>query len=58
MMVLLPIGVELLVETVSVDVPEPLTDAGLKLGEAPAGNPVALNATLPLKPFCGVTVIV
>jgi hypothetical protein len=42
------VGVELLVVTVSVDVPEPpLTDAGLKLAVAPAGNPLVLSATVP-----------
>jgi hypothetical protein len=46
-----PAGVALLVVTVSVDEPEPLTVAGLKLAVAPEGNPVALKDTLPVKPF-------
>ena len=29
-----------------------------KAAETPLGSPVALNATVPLKPFCGVTVMV
>ena len=48
-------GVELAVATVSVDVPEPLIDAGLKLAPAPEGNPLAPSDTLPVKPFCGLT---
>src|SRR5215471_1828425 len=40
----------------SVSVLEPVVDAGLKEAETPAGNPLALNATLPLKPPEGVTV--
>ena len=47
----LPAGVEPLVETLSVEDPEPLTEVGLKLAEAPAGNPLALKETLPLKPL-------
>src|ERR1019366_4457064 len=35
---------------VSVDVPEPVTVAGEKLAVAPAGNPLALSVTAPLKP--------
>src|SRR5262249_28309781 len=33
-------------------------DAGLKLAVTPAGNPLALNATLPPNPPLGVTVMV
>src|SRR5260370_9258022 len=47
----LPLGVELLVEMVSVDEPEPLTDPGLKVASAPARTPLALSPTLPLKPL-------
>ena len=46
-----PCGVVDDVVTLIVDVPEPATDVGLKLALAPLGNPVAVNATLPLKPF-------
>jgi hypothetical protein len=47
--------VELKVETVSVDDPEPLIEVGLKLAVAPDGNPLALIDTLPLNPFRAVT---
>ena len=52
----LPAGVELVVETVRVEDPEPLTDVGLKLAVAPAGKPLAAKVTLPLKPFSAVIV--
>ena len=54
----MPAGVVLLVETASVDEPEPLTEAGVKLAVAPAGTPLAFNATLPLKPLSTPTLIV
>ena len=38
-----------LVVTVSVEEPEPLTDAGLKLPVAPDGNPVTEKLTDPVK---------
>ncbi len=44
--------------TVMVDEPEPATEAGLKLAVAPAGRPVALNVTVPVKPPEAVTVAV
>jgi hypothetical protein len=53
-----PVGVVALVVTVIVDEPEVVTDAGLKLALAPAGNPLALNVTVPVKPPDGVTVAV
>jgi len=34
----------------------PVVDAGLKAAVTPVGKPLALNATLPLKPPAGVTV--
>lgn len=34
---------------------EPFTEAGLKAAVTPAGRPVAVNATVPLKPLIGVT---
>ncbi len=46
----------MLVETVSVELPEPATETGLKLPPAPEGNPLTLKPTLPLNPFEGVTV--
>jgi hypothetical protein len=54
----LPVGVELVVVTVSVEEPEPLMEVGLKLALAPEGKPLALNATVPEKPFCEVTMTV
>jgi hypothetical protein len=49
-----PPGVDAEVVTVSVELPAPVIDVGLKLAVAPAGNPVRLSATLPLKPFTAV----
>ena len=53
-----PVGVELLVATVIVEEPDVVTDAGLKLALAPAGNPLALKVTVPVKPPDGLTVAV
>jgi hypothetical protein len=39
-----------LVVTDMVDEPDPVTDVGLKLALAPAGSPLAVNVTAPLKP--------
>ena len=41
--------------TVIVAVPEVVTEVGLKVAVAPVGNPLALNVTVPVKPFCAVT---
>jgi len=43
------------VVTVIVVEPVPVTVVGLKLAVAPAGNPLTLNPTVPLNPFCPVT---
>ena len=51
-------GVELPVAIVSVDDPEPLTDAGLKLAVVPLGNPLAASVTAPVNPFCAATLTV
>ena len=56
--VYVPAGVVVLVATVMEEEPEPITDGGLKLAVAPAGNPLALNVTIPVKPPEGVTVTV
>ena len=48
--VLEPAGVPALVVTVNVDDPEPVTEAGLKLELAPAGNPLASRVTVSLNP--------
>jgi hypothetical protein len=50
--------VALPVETVSVLLPAPATEAGLKLPLAPEGSPLTLNVTVPVKPFCAATVVV
>lgn len=39
------------VDTVSVELPEPVTDEGLKLTEECGGNELALSATVPVNPF-------
>jgi hypothetical protein len=52
------VGVDVDVVTVIVELPEPLTEVGLKMALAPDGRPDVPNVTMPLKPFCGVTVIV
>jgi hypothetical protein len=44
--------------TLSVEEPEPVTDAGLKPPVAPLGNPLTLNVTLPWKQFTAETVAV
>ncbi len=54
----LPVGVVAAVVMVMVEEPEAVTDDGLKLAVAPAGNPVALKLTVPLNPPEGVTVAV
>ncbi len=46
-----------LVETDSVELPEPATEAGLKLPLAPLGNPLTLNVTVPVKPFTADTLV-
>ena len=48
----------MLVVTDMVDEPDPVTDVGLKLALAPAGNPLALKLTLPVKPPLPVAVAV
>jgi hypothetical protein len=47
-----------MVEMLNIEFPEPLTEAGLKLAVAPAGNPLALRTTEPLNPFSALTVAV
>jgi hypothetical protein len=44
------------VVTVIVEDPDPGTEDRIKLALAPAGNPLALKVTLPLKPPDAVTV--
>jgi len=51
-------GVPGLVVTDSVELPAPLTAAGLKLPSAPVGSPLTLNVTVPANPPDGVTVTV
>lgn len=45
------------VPTVSVELPEPVMDAGLKVALAPLGSPLTLSPTTSAKPPLGVTVI-
>lgn len=46
-----------MVLTVRVELPEPpVTEAGTKLALAPAGSPLALRLTVPVKPPLGVMV--
>lgn len=49
--VYVPAGVVADVVTVSVEVPDPVTEEGLNVPVAPVGKPLTLNATTPLKPF-------
>jgi hypothetical protein len=46
------------VDTVKVELPDVLIDGGLKLHVLFGGQPVRLRLTVPLKPFCAVTVAV
>jgi hypothetical protein len=46
-----PVGVEALVASVTVDVPDVVIDAGENVAVAPWGSPVALSPTVPVKPF-------
>ena len=50
--------VRLLEFTVSVDVPEPATDVGLKVAVVLRGTPVTLRFTVPVKPLSAPTVTV
>jgi hypothetical protein len=45
-----PAGVVPLEVTVSVELPDPVTVAGEKVPTAPAGKPLTLSVTAPLKP--------
>jgi hypothetical protein len=54
----LPLGVLLLVVTVIVEVPLPVTEDGLKLALVREGKPVTLKLTVPAKPFTACTVTV
>ena len=51
-----PVVAVVVVVTVSVDMPPPLTDAGLNEPDAPEPKPAALKATDPVNPFNAVTV--
>jgi hypothetical protein len=54
--VYVPAGVLLAVVTASVELPEPVTEVGVKLPLAPLGNPLALRLTVPVNPFSAPTV--
>ncbi len=45
-------------EAVNVSVLAPVVEAGLNAAVTPVGNPLALRATLPVKPTDGATVMV
>jgi hypothetical protein len=47
-----PVVVEALVVMFSVEEPDPLIEAGVKLADAPDGRPLAFNVTVPVNPFC------
>jgi hypothetical protein len=51
-----PAGVEMLVVTEIVELPDPVTDVGLKVAPAPEGNPLTVKPTLSVNPFKAVTV--
>jgi len=53
-----PVFDRLFVLTVSVDVPEPVNDAGSKLAVVRFGSPVTLSVTAPVKPPIDVTLTV
>jgi hypothetical protein len=53
-----PAGADAVVARLNVEVPAPLTEAGLKLAVVPAGRTLALKATVPVKPFSAPTVAV
>jgi hypothetical protein len=53
-----PVGVVLAVVMVRVEEPDVVTEVGLKLAVAPAGNPVTLKFTVPVNPPVGLTVTV
>jgi len=44
--------------TVIVVVPDPVTEVGLKLTDAPPGNPLTVKSTIPLNPLVGTAVMV
>ena len=46
------------VETVRVEVPDPLIEDGKNVGVAPDGNPLAVRFTAPVNPFSGETLTV
>jgi hypothetical protein len=46
------------VETERVELPEVVTEVGLKLPVAPVGNPLTLKLTVPVKPAIALTVAV
>lgn len=56
--VYVPAGVVVAVVTDSAELPEPETDAGLRLAVAPVGSPLTLKFTVSVKPFSALTVVV
>ena len=47
-----------LVVTVSVELPEPVTDVGLTVAAAPEGSPLMLRFTAPAKPLKALMAVV
>ena len=56
--VTLAVPVAAVLEAAKVTVLVPVVDAGLKLAVTPVGKPLATRATVPVKPFSGLTVMV
>jgi hypothetical protein len=54
----LPAAVLAVVVAVSVELPVPLTDAGLNAAVVPVGKPLTLRFTAPLNPFSTPTLTV
>jgi hypothetical protein len=55
----LPLGVvPAVVVMLRLELPEPITEAGVKVGVAPAGRPLTLKLTVPAYPFRAATVAV
>ena len=51
-----PVGVVVFVEMESVELPDPVIDAGANVAVAPEGRPATVSATCPAKPFTAATV--
>jgi hypothetical protein len=54
----LPIVAFLATVTLRVEVPEPVTEVGVKVAVTLEPNPLTLRLTVPVNPFCGAMVTV